>query len=127
MLEHILPGEGYEVASAASGEAAIELARTRPFDLALCDIMMPGIDGLDTLRALKSLRPRTEVVMVTGYATLESAVEAMKLGAYDYMTKPFNPKILRARVQALFRRGEYGAEAGGGGGGGTLRRRPLGA
>src|ERR1041384_4488893 len=73
MLAYALPELGFSVAAAASGEEALKLARARDFDLAVCDLMMPGLSGVETLRQLKVLRPATEVVMATGFATLETA------------------------------------------------------
>ncbi|HAM35177.1 MAG TPA: hypothetical protein DCP85_04535 [Elusimicrobia bacterium] len=89
MLSRALPAQGYEVAVAENGEQALELARQRDFDLAVCDLMMPGMDGVATLRALKDMRPDIEVVMSTGNATIETAVDSLKAGAYDYMAKPY--------------------------------------
>jgi signal transduction histidine kinase len=89
MLSYGLTERDYEVVTAENGRLALEKARQEPFDLALCDIMMPGMRGVDVLRELKLLHPSLEVVMATGYATVETAVESMKLGAYDYITKPY--------------------------------------
>ncbi len=89
MLAYVLTERDYEVVTAEGGAQALEKARTQAFDLALCDIMMPGMRGVEVLRELKLLRPDIEVVMATGYATIETAVESMKLGAYDYITKPY--------------------------------------
>jgi CheY-like chemotaxis protein len=90
MLQFGLTKRGYEVVEAASGEQALELAREGRFDIVVTDIMMPGIDGLEVLRQLKAISPKIEVIMATGYATLENAIEAMKLGAFDYVTKPYS-------------------------------------
>jgi CheY-like chemotaxis protein len=89
MLEFGLTKRGYQVFAAADGDQALALAAQHPFDLAVCDIMMPGKDGMEVLAQLKNLSPGTEVIMATGYATLETAIEAMKRGAFDYITKPF--------------------------------------
>ena len=90
MLVFGLRDQGYRVVTAASGEEALDKAGLERFDLAFCDIMMPGMGGVETLRGLKALHPETEVIMATGFATLETAVESMKLGAYDYITKPYD-------------------------------------
>jgi len=90
VLLHGLSKRNYEVTCAADGETALELARKTHFDLAVCDIMMPGIGGTEVLKKLKEIHPPTEVIMVTGFATLETAIESMKKGAYDYITKPFS-------------------------------------
>ena len=89
MLVYGLTERDYEVVAVENGLLALEAARNSSFDLALCDIMMPGMRGTDVLRELKLLSPDTEIVMATGYATIETAVESMKLGAYDYITKPY--------------------------------------
>jgi signal transduction histidine kinase len=89
LLLRALPLQGYEVAAAESGEAALESARGKSFDLAVCDIQMAGMDGVTTLKALKGLRPQMEVIMSTGHASLESAIESLKSGAYDYVPKPY--------------------------------------
>jgi CheY-like chemotaxis protein len=90
MLKFGLQKRGYEVFEAQNGEHALELAKTHTFELAVCDIMMPGMDGVQVLKGLKSISPATEVVMATGYATLETAVESMKEGASDYIQKPYS-------------------------------------
>ncbi|NNN05550.1 MAG: response regulator [Elusimicrobia bacterium] len=105
MLAYVLPERGFTVVGASCGEEALRLARSRDFDLAVCDIMMPGLSGVETLRQLKVLRPSIEVIMATGFATLETAVETMKLGAYDYITKPYEPdNLVRLLTRAYERR-----------------------
>jgi signal transduction histidine kinase len=85
-----------------SGEEAIIKATAENFDAAICDIMMPGIGGVDTLRRIKEKSPETAVIMATGYATLETAVESMKSGAFDYVTKPYGlPQICSILEKAL--------------------------
>src|SRR5258708_5836906 len=79
----------YEIISACDGEEAIEKFQGKNIDIVISDLTMPKKSGLDTLAALKAIDPKVEVIMVTGYATLENAVESMKLGAYDFITKPF--------------------------------------
>ncbi|MFQ5787447.1 MAG: sigma-54-dependent transcriptional regulator, partial [Thermodesulfobacteriota bacterium] len=79
---------GYSVVCVGSGEAAIEALKKRNFDVIILDIKMPGIGGLNTLKSIKKIDPEMEVIMLTGRATIESAVESMKMGAYDYITKP---------------------------------------
>ncbi|HZS08891.1 MAG TPA: sigma-54 dependent transcriptional regulator [Blastocatellia bacterium] len=85
-----LSRHGYDVMVANDGETAINLARTQEFHVALLDLMMPGADGLSILRVLREQEPAPEAVMMTGHATVETALQAMKLGAYDYLTKPCN-------------------------------------
>jgi len=79
-----------EVTLAASGEAALELASARPFDVVLLDILMPGMDGLETLERLRASSNPAQVIMLTATKTVKTAVRAMKLGAFDYVTKPFD-------------------------------------
>lgn len=85
-----LSRHGFDVMVASDGETAINIARTHEFHVALLDLMMPGADGLSILRVLREQEPPPEVVMMTGHATVETALQAMKLGAYDYLTKPCN-------------------------------------
>ncbi len=83
--------DGYEVTIAADGARALALVAGAPFDVVVTDIRMPGAGGFEVLRAVKACSPSTEVVMMTGYGTIADAVQAMKMGAYDYLEKPFDP------------------------------------
>jgi two-component system response regulator HydG len=87
-LERTLQREGYAVVHASSGREALEVARARPVDLVLTDLKMPGMTGIDLLRALRTIDDEVEVVVMTAYGTVETAVEAMKEGAYDFVNKP---------------------------------------
>jgi two-component system response regulator PilR (NtrC family) len=89
VLSIMLKRAGYAVTSAMDGEEAIELLHKEIFDLVITDLRMPKIDGMDVLKAVKSASPETVVLIITAFATADSAVEAMKQGAYDYLTKPF--------------------------------------
>ncbi|MDH4082921.1 MAG: sigma-54 dependent transcriptional regulator [Nitrospira sp.] len=89
VLSIMLRRAGYAVISATDGEDAIELIHKEIFDLVITDLRMPKIDGLEVLKAVKSASPETVVLIITAFATADSAVEAMKQGAYDYLTKPF--------------------------------------
>ncbi|OGP64194.1 MAG: Fis family transcriptional regulator [Deltaproteobacteria bacterium RBG_13_53_10] len=89
--KRILEEEGYEVDAALSGVEAFEKMKKHPYDIVLTDLKMPGIDGMEVLKTLRKEYPETIVIMVTGYSTVETAVEAMKLGAFDYIPKPFTP------------------------------------
>jgi two-component system response regulator PilR (NtrC family) len=105
ILETLLTREGYDVKLAASGEEGLELARALPLDAAIIDIMMPGIDGIATLDELKRIDEDLAVVMITAYGSIESAIAAMKGGAFDYITKPFkNDEVLVVIRNALERR-----------------------
>jgi two-component system, NtrC family, response regulator PilR len=89
LLSITLEKEGYDVSSATGGEPAIEMLHRDSVDVVITDLRMPKVDGLQVLRAAKEISPDTTVIMITAVASTESAVEAMKLGAYDYITKPF--------------------------------------
>ncbi|HTM03333.1 MAG TPA: sigma-54 dependent transcriptional regulator [Vicinamibacterales bacterium] len=105
ILEALLTREGHQVRLAASGEEGLELARTHTFDTAIVDVMMPGLDGLATLAELKKLDDDLPVVMVTAFASVETAIAAMKSGAFDYITKPFkNDEVLVVVRNAVERR-----------------------
>jgi two-component system response regulator HydG len=95
----VLRQQGYEVAEAESGEAALSRLLAEPFDVVLTDLKMAPLDGLAVLRGALQISPSTQVIVMTGYGTVESAVEAMQQGAYDYVNKPFNERELRMRVQ----------------------------
>jgi DNA-binding NtrC family response regulator len=98
----ILERDGCLVDTEADGAAGRDRALRGPYDLVLLDLHLPGIDGLDVLAALGEQRSDLEVIIITGYATVETAVRAVKLGAFDYLPKPFTPDELRARVRAAF-------------------------
>jgi DNA-binding NtrC family response regulator len=102
--EQTLAAEGHRVRTAADGKTALALAREEAFDVAILDLRMPGLGGLEVLAALRRDSPETEIIVVTGYATIESAVEAMRRGAYDYLAKPFGPDLLVAVVTRAFER-----------------------
>ncbi|OGL38968.1 MAG: Fis family transcriptional regulator [Candidatus Schekmanbacteria bacterium RIFCSPHIGHO2_02_FULL_38_11] len=90
MLSRLLVKEGFSVVTAKSHKEAAELIQKNDFTLALLDLFMPEVDGIQTLKALHSSKPDTIGIIMTGYATIDSAVEAMKAGAFDYVSKPFN-------------------------------------
>ncbi|HVZ37081.1 MAG TPA: sigma-54 dependent transcriptional regulator, partial [Polyangiaceae bacterium] len=97
-LAMLLRGNGYEVEAAASGKEGQELGIAGAYDLVLTDLRMGELDGIDVLRAIKQAQPLTEVIVMTAYGTIESAVEAMKLGAFDYIQKPFSEQELLVRT-----------------------------
>jgi DNA-binding NtrC family response regulator len=99
-----LSRHGFTVQSAGNGEDALGLAQRRNFDVAIFDMMMPGIDGLQLLQKFKESHPECEIVLLTGQGTIESAVEAMKLGAYDYLQKPFPLKDLENVASKAYER-----------------------
>ena len=105
ILETLLVRDGYDVRLASSGQEGLDLARTMPFDAAIVDIMMPGLDGIATLDELKRLDDDLAVLIITAFASIESAISAMKSGAFDYITKPFkNEEVLVVLRNAMERR-----------------------
>jgi two-component system response regulator PilR (NtrC family) len=105
ILEALLEREGYDVRLAASGEEGLELAKNTAFDAAIVDVMMPGMDGIAALDELKKLDDDLPVLMVTAFASVETAISAMKRGAFDYITKPFkNDEVLVVVRNAVERR-----------------------
>jgi two-component system response regulator HydG len=101
-LKKILEKEGYSVITASNGEEAFKAIRGGDIDLLITDIRMAGMDGVELLRVTKSVSPYTEVIMITGYASVDTAVDSMKQGAYDYITKPFKKAdILKAVQKAI--------------------------
>src|SRR5919106_1961238 len=98
--ERTLRNAGYAVQSAATGEQGFELARGGAFDVILSDMRMPGISGLDILRKLRETRVDAAFIVMTGFATVDTAVEAMKLGAVDFVQKPFLRDELLMRVRS---------------------------
>jgi len=98
-VEQILRPEGFEVVTAADGQTGLELAKRHMPDLILVDLKMPYMDGIAYLESVKAFDPEVVAIVITGYATLETAVEAMKAGAYDFLAKPFKPADLRQVVR----------------------------
>ena len=106
VLERILGREGFAVQHAASGREAMEVFRAEPVDLVLTDLKMPGMTGIDLLKAVRAVDPDVEVVVMTAYGTVETAVEAMKEGAYDFVAKPLKRiELLTCVRKALEKRG----------------------
>ncbi len=99
-LEHVLKREGYEVQGTLSGSNALKLLEEQEFDLVLTDLRMEKVDGIEVLERSKRLYPDSEVIMITAYATIPSAVETMKKGAYDYIAKPFKLDDVRKVIKA---------------------------
>lgn len=100
-LNDWLKEDGYRVGLAASGQEAIDMASKEPWDVILLDLKMPGMDGLKALKKLKEIRPDAEVLMMTAYATVETAVQAMKEGAFDYLVKPFDPNEVEVQIKKI--------------------------
>jgi len=100
-LREIMTNEGYVVDTVETGEAALGRADGNGYDLVITDLKLPGIDGMDVLRAIRKSRPETSVVIITAYATVDTAVEAMREGAEDYISKPFNLDEIRLIVRKV--------------------------
>jgi DNA-binding NtrC family response regulator len=94
-FQRVLSNAGYEVALASSGEEALQRLGTEWFDLIISDLKLPGLDGLDLLRQVKTLNPTLPVILLTAYGSVATAVEAMKEGAYDFLSKPINNEELK--------------------------------
>ena len=105
ILQVLLERQGCQVSLAASGEEGLVLARSQPFDVAIVDVMMPGIGGIETLDELRKLDEDLPVILITAFASVENAIAAMKRGAFDYVTKPFkNEEVLVVARNAVERR-----------------------
>jgi two-component system response regulator HydG len=103
-LERLFVKEGYDVETAEGGQEALDLVRATPVNLVITDLMMPDLDGMDLLKLVRTLHPETEVILMTAFGTVERAVEGMKEGAYDFITKPIKRNtILKSARQALER------------------------
>jgi nitrogen regulation protein NR(I) len=101
-FEKLLSEEGYEVKSAPSGEAGLKVVQSDVLDLVILDMRLPGMNGLETFQAIHQIEPKLPVIMMTAYGTTETAIEATKLGAFDYILKPFDvPEMLAVIAQAL--------------------------
>jgi len=109
-LRRILRKEGYAFFSATSGQDALALLTREEIEVALVDYKMPGMDGFELLKRMKKKYPHIDVIMITGYGTVHSAVDAMKVGAYDYITKPLDPIELRKTLKTLTERKELISE-----------------
>ena len=104
MLTHTLRRMEFEVAVAEDGEKGVAAALAGDFDVVVCDVMMPGMDGIAVLESLKRSRPALEVVMVTGFPTDETSARAMELGAFEYLAKPYDLTALCAVLEAAVAR-----------------------
>jgi len=109
-LEIMLTKEGYEVRTAANGKEALALVEKELFDLAILDIRMPKMDGIKTLGHLKEISPETVVLMITAYASTDTAIQAMKQGAYDYITKPFKVEEIKITIHKALEKKSLQAE-----------------
>ena len=110
LLVQILSAEGHEVTTAADGAEAMELLGRQPFDLVITDLVMPGLNGVDVLRAAKRIDPDCPVIIITGYPSEETVVSLVRLGASDYIAKPFNVNAVIVAVARLLKTGRRGGE-----------------
>jgi DNA-binding NtrC family response regulator len=97
-LSQRLEARGLKVDTVTSGEDAVKQVEDRNFDAIIVDLAMPGIDGIETLKRIKEKRPDLEIIMLTGHATVKSGIEAMKLGAEDFLEKPVDLNDLLAKI-----------------------------
>jgi DNA-binding response OmpR family regulator len=109
-IRQAIEAEDYDVDMALSGEEALKKDKEKLYDLIITDLMMPGISGMDLLTSLKTARSGVNVIMITGYPTIKTAVQSIKIGAFDYLPKPFTPKDLRSIVNRAFKSSECAKE-----------------
>jgi len=95
----ILRRAGYDATAVASGEEALELIQLQPFDLALIDLVMPGMDGVELMSCLQDVAPDTVMIVLTARGSMETAIEAIRLGAHDYLTKPCGERLLKRCIE----------------------------
>ena len=101
LVEQFLSRQGYAITVVDNGLTALEMVREHGFDIVFTDFKMPQFTGLELLTAIKKYRPETEVIIVTGHGTMESAITAMKYGSYDYLQKPFRLELLKIIVDKI--------------------------
>jgi ActR/RegA family two-component response regulator len=97
-LKMVLTEEGYEVNLAGSGELAMKAFREKKFDLLVADLRLPDINGMEIIKRVKEQKPETEVIVITGYGTTATAVEAMKIGVHDFLPKPFTEEQIKSAI-----------------------------
>ncbi|MCP4217439.1 MAG: sigma-54-dependent Fis family transcriptional regulator, partial [bacterium] len=110
MLKTLVGGWGHEIFEADDGSAAIEKVRERAFDLVLMDIRMLKVSGIEALESIKSLNPAIPVIIMTAYSSVETAVQALKKGAYDYLTKPLDFEKLKLTIERAMEHSRLRAE-----------------
>jgi DNA-binding NtrC family response regulator len=98
-VRRILESQSFQVETFANGQAAIDRIKEESFDLVITDLKMPGVSGMDVLKSIKEIQPDLPVIFITGYSTVENAVEVMKLGAVDYIAKPFTPEDMLKTIK----------------------------
>ena len=100
-LVELLKGEGYNVDSAQNGQKGLEMIKDKYYDLVLTDLIMPVMGGMELLRNIKQIKPGTSVIFITGFGTIENAVEAIKVGASEYITKPFKIDEVQSKIKKV--------------------------
>jgi DNA-binding NtrC family response regulator len=103
-LAERLRTRGFHVTEAFSGDEAVEKLREFNFDVTILDVQMPGMSGIKALGEIKRLKPLTEVLMLTGHGTIETAIEGMKMGAYDFLLKPCKMDLLLEKINGAYER-----------------------
>ncbi len=106
-LVEILKEEGYNVDSAETGQKGLEKIREKDYDVVLTDLIMPVMGGMELLRNIKQIRPMTSVIIITAFGTIENAVEAIKVGASDYITKPFKIDEVQTKIRKVLAEKEF--------------------
>ncbi|MCL5062081.1 MAG: response regulator [Nitrospirae bacterium] len=106
-LSELLKENGYFTDAAVSGRQAIERVTYGDFDIVLLDLMMPVMDGMETLKEIKKIRPKTKVIMITAFATVENAVDAIKNGANDYIPKPYIANELLSTIRRVIEEARF--------------------
>jgi DNA-binding NtrC family response regulator len=112
LFQKFLTQEGYQVFIATNGAEAISLGKRNRLDLALVDIRMPGMDGIEVFQKLKKVKKDMEAIILTGYGTLKTAKEAMRLGAYEYLTKPFDLGLVKNIIREALETKKRGIKSG---------------
>jgi DNA-binding NtrC family response regulator len=103
-LSKLLGVRGIQVAAVGSGEEALEELKNKPYDVILLDVRMPGMNGIEALAAIKKINPDLEVIILTGHASVDAAVDIMKLGGYDYLLKPCSVDELMDKIDGAYER-----------------------
>ncbi len=109
-IEEAMSRAGYRVVSSGSGEEGVELIKTQSFDLIITDMKMEPVDGLEVLKESTKVSPETPVIMMTAYATIDTAIETLKAGAVDYLIKPFTPEAIEIAVKRALDKVKINAE-----------------
>ena len=103
-LEMVLTEEGYDVDLAMTGQSALDKSKEKPFDILVADLRLPDMDGMEVIKEVKERRPETEAIVVTGYPNVNSAVESVKMGVFDYLRKPFTEEEFMVAVEGALKK-----------------------